>query len=74
MENQHKLIKGYRDLSEGEIHAMNAVKSEAERIGILFEELESNESLDQRWIVIAKSDIQKGFMSAIRAIAQPTSF
>lgn len=74
MENQHKLIKGYRDLSEGEIRAMNAVKSEAERIGILFEELESNESLDQRWIVIAKSDIQKGFMSAIRAIAQPTSF
>lgn len=74
MENQHKLIKGYRDLSEGEICAMNAVKSEAERIGILFEELESNVSLDQRWISIAKTDIQKGFMSAIRAIAQPTTF
>lgn len=74
MENQHKLIKGYRDLSEGEIRAMNAVKSEAERIGILFEELESNKSLDQHWISIAKSDIQKGFMSAIRAIAQPTTF
>ena len=74
MENQHKLIKGYRDLSEGEISAMNAVKSEAERIGILFEELESNKSLDQHWVSIAKSDIQKGFMSAIRAIAQPTSF
>ena len=74
MENQHKLIKGYRDLTEGEISAMNAVKSEAERIGILFEELESNKSLDQHWVSIAKSDIQKGFMSAIRAIAQPTSF
>jgi hypothetical protein len=74
MENQHKLIKGYRDLSEGEICAMNAVKSEAERIGILFEELEGNKSLDQRWIGIARTDIQKGFMSAIRAIAQPTSF
>ena len=42
MDNQHKLIKGYRDLSEGEIKTMNAVKSEAERIGLLVEELEAN--------------------------------
>lgn len=45
MDNQHKLIKGYRDLSEGEIKAMNAVKSEAERIGLLVEELEANTDL-----------------------------
>ena len=74
MDNQHKLIKGYRDLSEGEIKAMNAIKEEAARIGILIEELSDNPALDQRWVAIAKTDLQKGFMAATRAVAQPTSF
>lgn len=74
MENQHKLIKGYRDLSEGEIRAMNAVTSEAERIELLVEELEQNKGLDQRWVAIAKTQLQQGFMSARRSIAQPSTF
>lgn len=74
MDNQHKQIKGYRDLSQSEIDAMNAVKTEATRIGFLIEELESNDMLDQRWVSIAKEDLQKGFMAAIRSIAQPTTF
>lgn len=74
MDNQHKLIKGYRDLSEGEIKAMNAVKSEAERIGLLVEELEANTDLDARWVTIAKDHLQQGFMAAVRSIAKPTTF
>ena len=74
MDNQHKLIKGYRDLSEGEIKAMNAVKSEAERIGLLVEELEANTGLDTRWVIIAKDHLQQGFMAAVRSIAKPTTF
>lgn len=74
MKDQHTLIKGYRDLSQEEIDAMNAVKKEAERIGFLIEELESNKQLDQRWVAIAKTELQKGFMAAIRSVAQPTTF
>ena len=74
MDNQHKQINGYRDLSQSEIDAMNAVKAEATRIGFLIEELESNGMLDQRWVSIAKEDLQKGFMAAVRSIAQPTTF
>ncbi len=74
MDNQHKQIKGYRDLSQVEIDAMNAVKAEASRVGILIEELEQNDKLDQRWVSIAKEDLQKGFMAAVRSIAQPTTF
>ena len=74
MDNQHKLIKGYRDLSEGEIKAINAVNSEAERIGLLVEELEANTDLDARWISIAKDHLQQGFMAAVRSIAKPTTF
>jgi hypothetical protein len=74
MDNQHKKIKGYRDLSQAEINAMNAVKAKAEEVGFLIEELQSNKQLDQRWVSVAKTDLQKGFMAAVRAIAQPESF
>jgi hypothetical protein len=74
MENQHAMIKGYRDLSEEEIKAMNAVKQKAEEVGVLVREMEANKSLDQRWVAIAKTDLQRGFMAAVRAIAQPTTF
>ena len=74
MDNQHKKISGYCDLSQAEIDAMNAVKAEASRVGILIEELEQNDKLDQRWVSIAKEDLQTGFMAAVRSIAQPTTF
>ena len=74
MDNQHKLIKGYRDLSQAEIDAMNAVKKEGERLGILIEELRDNSSLDQRWVSIAETHLQQGTMAAVRSIAQPTTF
>lgn len=74
MENQHRKIKGYRELSQAEINAMNAVKEKAAEVGELVYELEQNKDLDQRWVSIAKTDLQKGFMAAVRAIARPGSF
>lgn len=74
VKDQHKLIKGYRDLSKAEIDAMNAVKAEGVRLGILIEEMRDNPDLDQRWVDIAETHLQQGCMAAVRAIAQPTSF
>lgn len=31
-------------------------------------------SLDQRWISIGATDLQRGFMAVVRGIAQPTTF
>ena len=31
-------------------------------------------TLDQRWISIGATDLQRGFMAVIRGIAQPSSF
>lgn len=31
-------------------------------------------ALDQRWVSIGATDIQRGFMAVIRGIAQPTTF
>jgi len=74
MDNQHRKIKGYRELSQAEINAMNAVKEKAAEVGELVHELEQNKDLDQRWVSIAKTDLQKGFMAATRSIAKPGFF
>ena len=74
MDNQHRKIKGYRELSEVEISAMNAVKEKASEVGELIFDLEENSDLDQRWVAIAKTDLQKGFMAATRSIAKPDFF
>ena len=74
MDNQHKHIKGYRDLSEGEIELMNVIKGFANEIGKVVELLQVTEGLDQRWISIGKTDLQKGFMALTRGVAQPESF
>ena len=41
MENQHKKIKGYRDLSQEEIDLMNEGKELAEQVGAWIEKLET---------------------------------
>ena len=74
MENQHQHIKGYRDLSPTEIALMNDAKGKAEDIGKLIEVLRAIGSVDQRWLSIAQTDLQKGFMALVRSIAKPTTF
>lgn len=74
MKDQHTKIKGYRDLTQEEIDAMNAVKAEGERLGLLIKELRDNSDLDQRWVDIAETHLQQGIMAAVRSIAQPESF
>lgn len=74
MDNQHKHIKGYRDLSPEEIALMNEAKAKAEEVGALVERIASAPGVDPRWVSIGRTDLQKGFMSLIRGIAQPTTF
>lgn len=75
MDNQHKKIKGYRDLSQEEIDLMNSVKYQGESLQCLIGSLrESDKNLDQRWISIAETHLQQGIMAAVRAVAKPESF
>ena len=74
MDDQHKHIKGYRDLSQAEIDAMNRVKVAAESIRVLIEDLQQMPDLDKRWVAIGTTNLQQGFMALTRAIAQPTTF
>ena len=74
MENQHKLIKGYRDLTEQEIAAMNDIKEQGEQLGALIATLRQMPDLDQRWVSIGATDLQTGLMALVRAVAKPTTF
>jgi len=74
MKDQHEKIKGYRNLSQEEINLMNEAKELAEKVGSLVDKINSTDSIDKRWVAIGKTDLQKGFMSLIRSVAQPTTF
>lgn len=67
-------IKGYRDLSQKEIDTINQLKDLAITVGNRVDEVMSMDDSDKRWVAIARTDLQKGFMSLIRAIAQPETF
>ena len=75
MENQHRKIKGYRELNEEEIALMNKVKQKGVELGELVDELRLMKStIDQRWVSIGQTDLQTGLMALTRAVAQPGFF
>lgn len=74
MDNQHRKIKGYRELSQSEIDMMNEIKAKGAEIGELVAKLRAQEGLDQRWIIIGGAHMQEGLMALTRGVAQPTFF
>lgn len=92
MENQHRKIKGYRELNETEIALMNRIKEHAAATADLIadvdqylmaqsrtaatstEEERIYRSEPGRWLATGKTDLQKGFMSLTRSVAQPEFF
>jgi hypothetical protein len=80
MENQHRQIKGYRELSQAEIDLMNEIKTKGAELEALVTKLYNAEgtstgfSEPRRWISIGKTHIQQGLMALTRAVAKPTFF
>ena len=87
MENQHRKIKGYRDLTQEEIDLMNEIKEFGPRFKVLaakIDDLNTQLKIDldldfaksqpYRWTAIGVTDIQKGLMALTRAVAKPDFF
>ncbi len=83
MDNQHKQIKGYRDLSQHEIDLMNEIKAKGEEVRALCDKLTdlcrdsgapNARPLDGRWLSLGRTHLQQGFMALVRCVAQPDSF
>lgn len=71
MENQHRKITGYRELTETEISLMNEVKGHEARFNGMIDRLRATPSLDQRHVALAATAGEDAFMRAVRSIAKP---
>lgn len=77
MENQHRQIKGYRELNEVEIALMNKIKAKGAELAELVKDLGESEGetkADPRWLAIGKTHLQEGLMALTRSIAKPEFF
>lgn len=88
MENQHRQIKGYRELSQEEIDLMNEIKQKGIELGDLVLQLENyNRPIDGapsydnvlkrdalRWVAIGRTQLQQGLMALTRSVAKPEFF
>jgi hypothetical protein len=63
-----------RQLSQEEIKAIEKTEELADQVGGFILELEKNGYVDKRWLAIAKTDLQKAFMSLRRSINKPNHF
>lgn len=74
MDNQHKKIKGYRDLTQEEIDLMNEGKELGIKLGTYIEKLQAKPDFDQRSVATGKTNMQQGLMWLLRGIARPETF
>jgi hypothetical protein len=74
VDNQHRQIKGYRELDQAEIDVMNKIKAKGAELGELVAELMAMDNTDKRWISIGKTDLQTGLMALTRGVATPDFF
>ncbi len=75
MENQHKKIKTYRDLTQEEIDLMNEIKDLEAQVADMCKKVATvaheYEALDD--LFEARGSLQTGFMRLVRAVARPDS-
>lgn len=74
MENQHRKIEGYRELSQEEVDLMNEIKSKGQELASLVESLKSNPDTNKQWVAFGQTDLQKGIMCLVRSVAKPEGF
>ena len=66
-------IAGYQDISESKLFAVNSLKQAEESVLRALDVIEGHAPLatDRRWMAVARTHIQQGFMAAVRGILQP---
>lgn len=73
MSEDHKglPVAGYKAQSQDNVDLVNRNKKLEELVLRVIDELQSNSNCDGRWVSIARTDIEKGFMALNRAIFKP---
>ena len=63
-------VKGYRTLSSGDIEVINRLKDVSRHFLSLLDTAKET-GADQRWVAMAKTEMQKACMFACRSVAKP---
>lgn len=64
-------VKGYRPQTADNITIVNVNKALEERVLRQFDMLHGDPRFDQRWLALAKTNIEQGFMAMNRAVFRP---
>lgn len=78
MDNQHAKISGYRDLTEEEIGFVNLSKAREDELAVLLGQIQTvldaaADAQAGRWLSLARTHFETGFMFANKAIMRPTN-
>lgn len=65
-------LPGYTPANKLQIEDASKLKQQEERILRDLDDLELMGDYDMRWLAIAKTHIQQGFMAAVRAVMRPS--
>lgn len=65
-------VAGYVAQSSEKVQMVNYNKEDEERILRTLDQYAMNEEVDKRWLSIAKTHIEQGFMAMNRAIFKPS--
>ncbi|OKP27621.1 Acb2/Tad1 domain-containing protein [Serratia fonticola] len=69
-----KVQSSHRQFTEVELAAMEELTDLGSLVGDYLDGLAENPDIDPRWLAIARTHLQQGFMAAKRAVAKPTAF
>jgi hypothetical protein len=74
VENQHRMIPGYRDLTEGEIQLIAEIKAAEENLTAVWGAVKRQcPGLDPRDYAMARTHFEDGFIRLVRSVAKPDS-
>jgi hypothetical protein len=73
MSAEHKglPVAGYRPQSDDAVALVNQNKSMEERLLRVMDAMQGDPVFDQRWLAIARTQIEQGFMALNRAVFRP---
>lgn len=71
MTNAGLPVSGYKPQSDDRVATVNVNKALEERVLRQLDEMKADATVDQRWLAIGRTAIEKGFMAVNRAVFQP---
>lgn len=66
-------VKGYKKLTDTQIHLINEIKAKGQELEALLANVQT-QGADPRWLAMARTDLQVGLMKLTRSVAQPEFF